>query len=198
MHIGDNVTVISEVDVEIIATGSGAHVEFDMQPIEKLVPTALWDPYDPTTDPSSGSPITTLLDPSNATKPQLMGLTLTTPTPTFSTDEIPSLDIAAVFIDPDPASAPLPTNEHIPHFTSFAAQFPAAPAATVQATWAKPAYQMADLLVSWAAYAGAKKGDSLMGRLMELGETTESPPMGLFEQWGSCYVVPPVIAVGGS
>ena len=118
MHIADGASkVTSKVGVEITAsdTSGAPSPKCNLSPIIKQVPSALWGPYDPATDPSTGQSPASLLNPNGATVPQVMGILVSHPDPTESPDIIElSINSACaydVFLTNDPV---LPGGDAIP------------------------------------------------------------------------------------
>ncbi|KAL8993424.1 MAG: hypothetical protein Q9169_006356 [Polycauliona sp. 2 TL-2023] len=66
--------------------GNDISERFIVTTVVKKVPTALWGPYDPNVDQSSGKSTTALLDTSGSTTEQMMGVDIGPASPTESTD----------------------------------------------------------------------------------------------------------------
>ncbi|KAG8525205.1 uncharacterized protein KY384_008849 [Bacidia gigantensis] len=180
MHIDHQSTVSSTVTITISPAAS-----FNLAWIYKQVPTALWDEYQSNTDPSSGNPVSSLLNDPKSTLGQAMGLDLTVPPPTESTDFVYSnIALACSF----PASQHnMPGTLDVPAGISSSQELdavvnvsypmtPVIPYAprTVLGRITAPPLAKHDIVNNWIKWTGVEASAPLAKRLADLGSDAQS------------------------
>lgn len=115
MHINnDGPAVVSTVQIQITPTNNTSVPSpiCNLSPVIQKVPAALWGPYNSAQDPSQGGSSSDLLKPDDPTVDLAMGIAVSPPTPTESTDILElSIVSASTYIIP---GSTLPSQDFIP------------------------------------------------------------------------------------
>ncbi|KAK6503379.1 hypothetical protein TWF481_008399 [Arthrobotrys musiformis] len=165
--------------------------QWQVEAIEKAVPTSVWGRYDPKTDPQrSGNKSSELLSGTDVSIPLVMGLKIKPPEPEMSPDYIQQFNIVtdmkqSVYTDSTVVGFPKPQEASDSWLPRPSVKLDAK---QVVSTWENSKFDPATVVTAWALKMKYKEGTTVTG----------ARPKELLNRYRQMVPAMPLVAVGSS